>query len=69
MICEICGHDHEKNVWKRPDGIARCIKCASKAIYGRYIPDREIMTAPYKKVLELNEQWDNSPINHKIKEN
>lgn len=68
MICEICGYEHEKNVWKRPDGIARCKVCASKAIHGRYVPDKEILTAPTRHVQELNKQWDNSPINQRFKE-
>jgi len=67
MICEICGHESEKDVWERPDGIRRCKVCANRAVFGRpFIPDREIFEIPLAELNARNEQWQRHPINKEI---
>ena len=68
MICEICGHESEIDVWERPDGIRRCKLCASRAVYGRVsFPSREILELPLAELKRRNEQWEHHPINREIR--
>ena len=67
MICEICGYESEKDVWKRPDGIIRCKMCANRAVYGRsFIPDMETFTVPLSELQRRNKQWETHEINKEI---
>lgn len=66
--CDICGYEDKSDIvaYRRPDGVVRCRICADKAVFGRFVADREVLKMDYDETVAHADEFREHKTNQEM---